>query len=230
MKQINKIYKILSEFYGRQGWWPIYNEKKEASVYGCNAPRNDNELFEIALGAIMTQSVAWKNVEKALLNLKKEKLLKLEEISKISHDELAPLIRPAGYYNQKALKIKNFISWLNGFSYDFKKIKKIETGLLRDELLSIKGVGPETADSILLYAFRRKIFVVDAYTRRILTRVGIFSGNEKYHDIQKYFHDTFEGEIVDYNEYHALIVQHGKDVCRSKPRCEQCCLRRKCFF
>lgn len=207
---LNNIYRIFFKAYGEQHWWP------------------GDTPFEISIGAILTQNVSWKNVETAILNLKKNRMLTPRALLEKSEKEIAPLIRPTGYYNQKAKKLKNFIEWFRGYNFSFKKVETMELAVLRDELLSVNGIGPETADSILLYALGKKIFVVDAYTRRIFTRTGFLKGHESYHEIQEMFHSRFPGSIQDYNEYHALIVKHGKDVCRTKPLCHDCCIRKYC--
>jgi endonuclease-3 related protein len=152
----------------------------------------------------------------------------MNELITISPSGLAPLIKPAGYFNEKAKKIKNFMKWLEDKGGNFNAFGDMDTSALRNELLAINGVGPETADSILLYALSRKVFVVDAYTKRIFFRLGVFTGKEKYDEIQRRFHHEFRGEINEYNEYHALIVAHGKDICKKKPVCGMCCLSGMC--
>lgn len=196
--------------------------------YPGRIPRNESERFEIAVGAILTQNISWKNVVTALVNLKKNGLLSVKSIDRIKNARLASLIKSTGYYNQKAKKIKNFISWYRETGFDFSSVKNYDTRNLRSELLLIKGIGPETADSILLYALKRKIFVIDAYTRRLFGRMGVLSGKETYDEVQHIFHELFRGKASDYNEYHALIVAHGKDVCKKKPRCGDCCLEHLC--
>ncbi len=207
---LNKIYKTLFNAYGEQFWWP------------------GDTPFEISIGAILTQNVSWKNVETAIGNLKAERLLSPKALFCAPDKMIAPLIRPTGYYNQKTKKIKNFLRWFSDYNFSFKRLEKKDLAALREELLSINGIGPETADSILLYALSRKIFVVDAYTGRIFSRLGIIPEKSAYHEIQDIFHSRFKGDTGDYNEYHALIVKHGKDVCRTKPLCEGCCIRGLC--
>jgi endonuclease-3 related protein len=155
-------------------------------------------------------------------------LLSPEALHSCTEKRIASLIRSTGYFNQKARKIKNFLDWFKGYRFSFDTLSTMDTSPLRRELLSIKGIGPETADSILLYALSKKIFVVDAYTMRIFVRMGILTGSEKYSDVQKVFHRGFRGGIQDYNEFHALIVNHGKNVCVKKPLCEECCLESFC--
>lgn len=207
---LNKIYQSLFKAYGGQCWWP------------------GDTPFEISIGAILTQNVSWKNVETAIRNLKTEKLLSPKALYSASNKKIATLIRPTGYYNQKTRKIKNFLKWFKGYNFSFKSLKIIDIRPLRNELLSINGIGPETADSILLYALSKKVFVVDAYTKRIFGRLGILSEKSAYHEIQNLFHRHFKGNVDDYNEYHALIVKHGKDICRAKPVCGECCISGLC--
>ena len=210
MPSLDRVYRLLLEAYGPQEWWP------------------GDTAFEVAIGAILTQNVSWKNVETAIRSLKEHGLLSPRALHQAPAGEIAPLIRPTGYYNQKVKKIKNFLEWYRGHGYSFRRCGSAATETLRKELLAVNGVGPETADSILLYALERKVFVVDAYTRRIFTRLGVLAGDESYHDIQRLFHARFRGEVPEYNEFHALIVNHGKNVCKKKPRCGGCCLARAC--
>jgi len=230
MMTVNKIYKILLKYHGPQGWWPLVDEASLQSVYSGDISFSNNKCFEIAIGAILTQGVSWKNVEKSLALLKHDGLLYPGRMYDIPLEELAMRIRSTGYYNQKAKKLKNFLEWFRQYDFDFNPLLSMELTGLRDELLSINGVGPETADSILLYGMSRKVFVVDAYTKRIFKRIGILSGDENYEEVQSIFHRNFKGDVPEYNEYHALIVAHGKDVCRKKPLCSGCSLSHSCIF
>jgi endonuclease III related protein len=228
MNRIRSVYKRLIAFHGPQGWWPIVNPSTLRSEYHLKAPRNDLDFFEISIGAILTQNIAWKNVDTALAALKNRSILDPHSMQRVRIKTLAEIIRPTGYFNQKAKKIKNFMALYRQYKYDFRELRGTEPSLLRKELLSVNGIGPETADSILLYALNIKTFVVDAYTRRIFTRYGILSGKENYHQIQELFHEQFKGTLREYNEYHALIVAHGKDICKKKPLCDKCCLSGQC--
>jgi endonuclease-3 related protein len=204
---LNDIYDRLFDRYGPQHWWP------------------GDTPFEVIIGAILTQSTAWINVEKAISNLKTEGLLDPISLDEIATDKLALLIRPSGYYNAKAAKLKAFVERMNqehGGSLD--KLFALDTGDLRKELLSIHGIGPETADSILLYAAHRPVFVIDAYTKRIIGQLGLAPANDSYEAFQRLFMDNLPQDERLFNEYHALFVRHGKDVCRKTPRCEGCCL------
>lgn len=213
-----KIYKELQKAYGPQNWWPTTSNNKE---------------FEIILGAILTQNTAWKNVEKAIRNLKDNDLIDFDNIKKIKTDKLAQLIKSSGYYNQKAKKIKNFVRFIeddyNGSVNNFiNDINHNNISLIREKLLKIKGIGNETADSILLYAAGKPEFVVDAYTKRIFLRLGIVNDKDNYDEIKEVFTKNIPKNTRIYNEYHALIVKHGKHVCKKKPNCKECCIRDFC--
>ena len=130
----------------------------------------------------------------------------------------------------RALKIKYFLNWFREFNYSFDELKKFRTDVLRAKLLEINGIGPETADSILLYAMSRKIFVIDAYTKRVFSRLNLTSADDSYSSMQDFFHREFRGTVKKYNEFHALIVAHGKDICKNKPLCPDCCLKETCFY
>jgi len=203
------IYKRLYRFYGPQGWWPARTR------------------FEIMIGAILTQNTAWANVEKAIVNLRRHGLISSPRAMKdVNERKLAGMIRPAGYYNVKARRVKNFVNFLfSGYSGSLAGISRRETPRLREELLAVNGVGPETCDSILLYAFRRPIFVVDAYTKRIFSRHSFFAASATYEKVQKFFMAHLPKDERLFNEYHALIVRVGKDFCRTRPKCGPCPLR-----
>lgn len=199
------IFGRLYKFYGPQGWWP------------------GRTRFEIIVGAILTQNTAWTNVEKAIVNLKRAKLLSPAKIKNLDKKELAKLIRPAGYYNVKSKRLKNFIGFLfSEYGGSLSKISRKELAKLRRELLCVNGVGPETCDSIILYAFGKPIFVVDAYTKRIFSRHGFFGSDANYEEVQRFFMDRLPGEVGLYNEYHALLVRLGKEFCKTKPDCKEC--------
>ncbi len=220
---LNSLYDTLVREYGPCGWWPLTDKSDGSSVYSGRVPCDEDELFEIALGAILTQNVAWINVEKVLSELVRRGALSSKGISATPADELRMIIRPAGYYNQKTARICGFISWLNKMG-GMKSLAEYDTPGLRSLLLSVKGIGPETADSIILYAYSRKVFVVDAYTRRILRRTGIFNSSSDYEGLRAFIEKSFRGSVDDYREYHALIVEHSKRFCRKTPDCEGCFL------
>ena len=206
---ILKFYQKLYRHFGPQHWWP------------------GETPFEVMVGAILTQNTAWKNVERAIENLKKENALSPEEINKMNIEKLAQLIKPSGFYNLKAKRLKSFIErFMEDFNGDIQGMKKLEKGRLREWLLSIPGIGRETADSIILYAVEKPIFVIDAYTRRILSRHGLIKGDENYDEIQEIFHKNLPVDTGLYNEYHALIVTLGKEYCKKQnPLCETCPLK-----
>lgn len=205
------IYHHLLATYGPQHWWP------------AETP------FEVIVGAILTQSAAWSNVEKAIANLKTAAALNPDALRQLSPTELGQLIRPCGYYNAKALKLKSFVHWL-GKRYDdsLEKLFALDVPQLRQELLSINGIGQETADSIILYAARKPVFVIDAYTWRIAQRLNLSPEANSYADLQAFFTENLPREEKLFNEYHALLVDHGKKICRKHPLCQHCCLAYLC--
>jgi endonuclease III related protein len=205
------IYKRLKKFYGPQHWWP------------ADTP------FEVVVGAILTQNTSWANVEKAIRNLRRagglsspRKLYGMS-VRKISH-----LIKPCGFYNLKTKRLRNFLNFLDaGYRSDLKKLGLLDNGKMRARLLAINGIGPETCDSIMLYAFNRPVFVVDAYTKRILSRHGLIPEKSSYEEVQDIFMKNLSRDSAMFNEYHALIVRLAKDFCRKKPLCGWCPLGRK---
>jgi len=198
-------YEVLNEHFGPLHWWP-----------------GDSPL-EIVVGAILTQNTAWPNVEKAIAALKQHRVLSVEALLEIPEATLAALIRPSGYYNLKARRLKSFFSCLQeDFCGSLEALLAEEAGPLREKLLSIKGIGAETADSILLYAGGKRIFVVDAYTRRLLIRHDIIGARASYEEIQGLFMNILPADIALYNQYHALIVNTGKRYCRKAPLCPAC--------
>lgn len=213
MKQLKLIYDNLCNAYGLQGWWPI-NEK-----YSGKTRLNESERFEICLGSILTQNTSWNNVEKALHNLREKNLLSKEKLKLIDIKKLALMIKSSGYNNQKARKIKEFIKFL-------ESKKEIN----RENLLSVWGVGKETADSILLYAYHKPVFVIDSYTKRIFSRVGFCKEDVTYNNLQEYFHKNLSNDVKLFKEYHALIVEHAKRYCKKTPECSQCPLRKHCDY
>jgi endonuclease-3 related protein len=208
---LKKTFERLLSHYGPQHWWP------------ADSP------FEVMVGAVLTQNTAWSNVARAISNLKEDGRLAPEAIVGLSDVALAELIRPAGYFNVKARRLKNFCQWyLDQGGYDV--LSSLETPNLRKRLLSVNGIGPETADDMLLYAINRPVFVVDAYTRRLFSRLGNVNGNEDYEELRRMFEKKIGPDVPKYNEYHALIVRHAKEICRTVPRCNDCCLAHHCRF
>ena len=210
---LEDIYCRLFDNYGPQRWWP------------------GDDDFEIVVGAILTQATSWANVAKAIDNLKRAEILSPEGLRDVPIDELATLIRPSGYFNVKARRLKAFINHLwDNHDGSLEAMFSQDGPALRRELLSIYGIGEETADDILLYAANKPFFVIDAYTRRILERLDVNEGAENYAEYQQLFHDALPADAKLFNEYHALLVRHGKDVCRPTPLCDRCCLREICAY
>lgn len=204
-QKLMDIYERLYTRYGPQYWWP------------------GQSCFEIIVGAVLTQNTNWTNVEKALARLKEKNCLSPQALHAMPVDEIARLIRPAGYYNLKARRLKCVLNWLyESHDGSLESAKTLPASVLRRQLLAIKGIGPETADSICLYAFDKPVFVVDAYTARILGRHGLLEPGCSYHDVQEVFHAGLEKDIRLFNEYHALLVRVGKEHCRRKPLCSGC--------
>lgn len=203
------LFQQLLEAYGSQDWWP------------------GDSPFEIMVGAVLTQNTAWTNVEKAMDRLKATDCLDAETILALPPPELAELIRPAGYFNVKAKRLQSFCRYFVDVG-GLTALQNMPTDPLRHALLAVHGVGPETADDILLYALERPVFVVDAYTRRIGERLGLLLGGEGYEAIRHQVERELGENTQVFNEFHALIVVHGKDVCRKKPRCGGCPLNGVC--
>ena len=204
------IYRKLYKAYGPRNWWP------------------GETSFEVMVGAILTQNTSWRNVEKAIQRLKEDGMLNPEGIHRLKKTELAPLIRSSGYYRIKADRLKSFIDFLfEEYGGDIKRMKRERLATLREKLLGVKGIGPETADSILLYGLEKPIFVVDAYTKRILSRHGLISEKASYEEVQKLFMEHLPPDEKLFNEYHALFVHLGKTLCKKKPQCYICPLKTK---
>jgi len=202
---LTEIYDRLYAAYGPQRWWP------------------GNSEFEIIAGAILTQSAAWSNVERALANLKAAGAISPQGIAALSEGELAELIRPSGYYHAKARKLKAFVRLLDERAgRDLERFLALPAAELHTLLLATHGIGPETADSILLYAAGRPAFVIDAYTRRTFSRLGLSPEIDSYASWQRQFSQSLPPDAKIFNEYHALIVRHGKEVCRKRPLCHAC--------
>lgn len=213
--KIIEVYNLLLKAFGEQGWWPRFDLKENRFVYNKdfkNSKPSEEEAFIISISAILAQNTNWKNVEKAIINSNKENLLSKEVLLKFDVKRLAELIKPAGYFNQKAKKIKEFLEFDKSFT--------------RENLLDIWGIGEETADSILLYAYDYPIFVIDAYTKRIFKRIGF--KEKSYKEFQELFHKSLSKDYKLFNEYHALIVELAKINCKKIPICESCPLNEIC--
>ena len=205
------VYGRLHTAYGPQRWWP------------------GETPFEVIVGAILTQAAAWTNVEKAIANVKAADALSPEGLGRLDEGELARIVRPAGYFNAKARKLKAFVSLLfERFQGDLEKLLAAPAGELRPLLRATHGIGPETADAILLYAAGRPVFVIDTYTRRLFPRLGVAPDRDTYDAWQALFEANLEPDAALFNEYHALIVRHGKERCRRRPVCDGCPLMAVC--
>ena len=205
-KPLAEYYEVLFARLGPQGWWP------------------GRTPFEVIVGAILVQNTAWTNVEKAIANLRRERLLTPRALRDVELARLARLVRSAGYFRQKARKLKAFVAFLcERHGGSLKRMFAMPTAQLREQLLAVHGIGPETADSILLYAARHAVFVVDAYTKRVLVRHGLVAESAKYEEMRGLFERELRREVQLYNEYHALLVNVGKNWCRPRePRCGEC--------
>lgn len=204
-QRLMEMFNLMLDHFGPQNWWPAETE------------------LEVMIGAVLTQNTNWKNVERAIENLQRRNLLSLDGLRSIAVTGLAQEIRPAGYYNIKAKRLKNLIDFIaDQYNSDLSLFLKDGTQILREGLLSVKGIGPETADSILLYAVRRPVFVIDAYTHRILSRHGMIEEQTDYHELQELFMDHLSEDSAFFGEFHALIVRTGKEYCRRRPLCDRC--------
>src|SRR3989304_5580075 len=196
-KHLLKIYHSMYKRFGPQHWWP------------------GETPFEVIIGAILTQNTSWENVEKAIVSLKASGKFTPEGLFRLPAEKLALLIRSSGYFNIKAKRLKNFLSFLfDDYEGDIDSMLKEDGHILRHKLLSVNGIGPETADSILLYAAEHPVFVIDAYTKRIFSRHGYIDADATYHQMQELFMKSLSGDTYLYNEYHALIVRVGKELCK----------------
>jgi endonuclease-3 related protein len=208
-KRLKEIYRLLFERFGPQHWWPGETQ------------------FEVITGAILTQNTNWANVEKAIANLKSAGCLTPQKLYHLDLSQLAELIRPAGYYNIKARRLKNFINWLfDNYNGKLTNLESVDTDRLRNELLAIRGIGCETADSILLYALNRPIFVVDAYTSRVAVRHELIGPDADYGQLRELFQSNLPPDTKLFNEYHALLVKVGKEFCKKQARCLNCPLEK----
>ena len=198
-----ELYNRLYSAYGPQHWWPA------------------ETAFEVMVGAVLTQNTAWINVEQAIANLKDAGKLALNPMSRMTERRLARLIRPSGYFNVKARRLKALCSWLQAAG-GVHRLRRIPTERLRPALLAVHGIGPESADAILLYAFKRPVFVIDAYTRRLLKTLNLSNGDEQYDVLRSGFESALAADAAMFNEYHALIVRHAKEKCINTVACRHC--------
>ena len=209
--QLLDIYQRMLERYGPQHWWP------------------GDTRFEIMVGAVLTQAAAWTNVEKAIANLIRAGALSPKALRTLDEEELAQLIYPSGYFNSKARKLKALVDYLGQrYDGDLDAMARESAEALRRELLEVYGIGEETADDILLYAMGKPAFVIDNYTRRIFFRLGLAAEKASYSTYRALFMEHLPGEPTLFNEYHALMVRHGREVCKKAPLCQGCCLLEVC--
>ena len=206
--QLYKAYDLLYKQFGDQHWWP------------------GETPFEIAVGAILTQNTNWKNVEKAIYNLKSKTEFTVQALISLKPEALSELIKPAGYFRVKEKRLRNFLNFLvENYDGQIENLKKCSLYTAREELLSVSGIGPETADSIALYALEKPIFVIDTYTFRILSRHNLCDETATYDELQETFMGNLSEDVQLFNEYHALIVMTGKNFCKPKPNCDDCPLK-----
>lgn len=202
---LHEMYSRLSDEFGPTGWWP------------ARTP------FEVAVGAVLTQNTAWRNVEKAIKNLREHRLLSVRSLSRIPPSKLAQLLRPAGYFRLKSQRLKNLVNFIqHEYAGSMARMARQNTDRLREELLGVSGIGPETADSILLYALGKPVFVVDAYTKRILSRHSIVKEEVKYEDLRSFFEERLPHDVALFKEFHALLVKLGSQFCKKRPLCDGC--------
>lgn len=232
------MYEAMKRHLGRRGWWPVLrtgSRPDERPVYDpSRRSLTEVQRFEIAVGAILTQNTSWTNVEKAMVELHRSKNLSPARLRRLPVGRLARLIRSSGYFNQKAKKLKSLIRFLDegsGGRSTMERLRRRPVPSLRADLLGVNGIGPETADSILLYALDRPVFVIDAYTRRIFSRHGWIRGGEPYDEIREWFEGNLPKSVKLWNDYHAQLVEIGKRYChRRRPECRSCPLYRRELF
>lgn len=208
-RRVRSIFQRLLAHYGPQNWWP------------------GETPFEIMVGAVLTQNTAWINVERAIANLNANAALSPERILAVEPAQLAEWLHPSGYFNIKAKRLRNFCRWYQAQG-GYSALSLWSTDQLRHALLAVNGIGPETADDILLYAFERPVFVIDAYTRRLFARMGLIQGDEGYEHLRRALERSLDCDAAVFNEYHALIVAHAKNICRVRPYCKLCTFRKAC--
>jgi len=202
---LHEMYSRLSDEFGATGWWP------------ARTP------FEVAVGAVLTQNTAWRNVEKAIKNLRQHKLLSVWSLSRIPPSKLAQLVKPAGYFRLKSERLKNLVEFIEReYAGSMARMAREDTDRLREKLLGVSGIGPETADSILLYALGKPVFVVDAYTRRILARHGLVEEEVRYEELRRFFEEHLPHDVTLFKEFHALLVRIGSQFCKKRPMCDGC--------
>lgn len=230
---LKQVYEELIAGFGEQGWWPVAQNNEIEPVYGKKNKNvknlSEKQKLEIVFGAILAQNTNWNNAKKAIIELNKNCLIDAEKIVGIDSGELGKIIRSAGFFSQKAQRLKTISKFVEKNS--LKKLEEMNDALLREKLLSLNGIGEETADSILLYAFGKPFFVIDAYTKRIFSRLLGLNEKISYGELQELFHKELKKNAGLFNEFHALLVRLGKENCaKAKPRCENCMVKLHCGY
>lgn len=241
--KLTVLFDELLLFYGRQNWWPVTDFGKTVPEYKSRTVFSKKQKLEICFGAILTQNTSWKNAEKAIESLNRNKILSIEKISKISEKNLAELVKSSGFFNQKAKRLKIFCKHLEKkHDGNLQKMLELEIPGLRNELLSLNGIGNETADSIILYSAQKPVFVIDSYTGRFVERFfgkkllekvsskTAFGKKLDYIGCQNFFELQLPKNVELFQEFHALIAEHSKTFCKKKPDCSKCFLKKDCFF
>ena len=227
-----ELFDLLLGHFGAQGWWPTTPPGATSPVYDLHQTNDDlteDQRWEIIVGAVLTQNTSWRNVTMALIALSENGKLSLPEMARIDPDSLARLVKPSRYYNQKARRLHGLVAHvLKQHEGKPSLLLAGDLGRVRQSLLDFEGIGPETADSILLYADHRPVFVIDAYTRRIAVRLGLADEGVSYHQLQAAFMDKLPADADLFNEFHALLVRHAVTFCKSRPQCRSCCLLEVC--
>ena len=225
---IKKIYNSLHSHFGPQFWWPVTEKGNFHPIYS-GGPKNERQQLEVCFGSILAQNTSWKNAEKAIAELNKGNLIDVVKILKIGNKKLAKIIKSSGYHNQKAKKVKNFCHFLlKNYNGKLNLLFQNNIDELRKQLLSVNGIGPETADSIILYSAKKPIFVIDAYAKRIMDRLGY--EEQAYDRLQNLFMQSLPNSEKLFNEYHALLVELGKNICKKEPLCDKCPLNKICRY
>lgn len=228
MQKIKLIFSKLYSDFGPQFWWPVTEKGKIYPEYS-GGPKNEKQQLEVCFGSILAQNTSWKNAEKAIIELHRNNLFDVQKIAGISNERLAKIIKSSGFHNQKAKKLKNFCNFLiENYGGSLQNFFQNDMGRLRNQLLSINGIGPETADSIILYAAKKPSFVIDSYTKRIMSRLGF--EKEAYDELQALFMKSLPNSEKLFNECHALLVELGKNVCKKQPLCGKCPIGRYCNY
>lgn len=221
-------YHALLKAYGSQGWWPVAGRHGGKPEYKQRKRLTGRQKLEIMIGAILTQNTSWKNVEKVMVQLHSRKLIDDKKMLVVSHKKLAALIRSSGYHNQKAIKLKHMAQFLQ--QHPLRQLGQMDVEKVRILLLDVHGIGPETADSIILYALQKPSFVIDTYTKRIFSRIGMCREDVKYDLLRMQFMDNLPHDTILFNGYHSLLVEHAKQHCRKMPLCEGCPLLKQCDY